>query len=77
MHLNVKAEHVMWNNGDLKLIGFGAAKTFPYLSLPIYKPRGTTQWMAPELIRGAQEGTGYGFACDVWSAGITIIGEFS
>lgn len=66
----------MNGNGSIKLIGFGWCKRFPYISLPVYKPRGTTNWMAPELIRGAKNGLGYGFACDIWSLGITVLGKY-
>lgn len=34
--------------------------------------KGTPHWMAPEVIRGQQEPTGW-FKADVWSVGCTVV----
>lgn len=51
-------------NSLIKIIDFGIAKTLNR-NKKILKKKGTTLYIAPEVIRG-----GYNEKCDVWSCGI-------
>ena len=63
---DIKPENIMiLENGFVKLIDFGAAKSINNRTNSII---GTPQYMAPEVILGDQ----YSFEIDYWSVGVCL-----
>ena len=69
IHRDIKPHHlVISDNLKLKLCGFNLSKKLEFKSDKIIGISGTTNYMAPELIKKER----YSFEVDVWSLGITI-----
>lgn len=71
-HRDIKSANILLTgNGRFKLADFGASKQLEMQSL-VSGLKGTPQWMAPEVIRGTQQSSGWTRA-DVWSVGCTAV----
>lgn len=70
VHRDVKGKNILLTStGQVKLTDFGVA-----VRLEVnedVEPAGSPHWMAPELVSGGSNATGFGN--DVWSLGITMI----
>ena len=71
LHGDVKSMNMMISNGIVKICDFGEASYFPVPD----GSRGTSIYMAPELIRNAWASQYFSLKCDVWSFGIMIMGK--
>ncbi|XP_041434855.1 serine/threonine-protein kinase 3-like [Xenopus laevis] len=75
VHRDIKSPNITLNrHGTFKIIDFGLAVQLDRIDKKIIGARGTTCWMAPEVIgcRYNWRQT-YNFKCDIWSFGITLI----
>ena len=67
-HRDIKpANLLMTEGGVVKISDFGSSKDDPLSSTFV----GTTRYMSPERLNGEE----YGWAADLWAAGITFLEE--
>lgn len=71
-HMDVKPANIVWTlEGNVKLCDFGTAEISPFNG----KVKGTTYYSAPELIRTNWSLESVSSKCDIYSFGVTILGE--
>jgi mitogen-activated protein kinase kinase kinase 3 len=72
-HRDIKGGNILVGpNGEVKLADFGLAKKISY-EAAIHSDKGTSFWMAPEVIKSKFSGSGYNLLADIWSLGCTVI----
>ncbi|PAN21607.1 hypothetical protein PAHAL_3G479700 [Panicum hallii] len=72
-HRDIKGGNILVGpNGEVKLADFGLAKKISY-EAAIHSDKGTSFWMAPEVIKSKFSGSGYNLLVDIWSLGCTVI----
>ncbi|MED6191716.1 hypothetical protein PIB30_003059 [Stylosanthes scabra] len=70
LHRDIKCANILVDaNGSVKLADFGLAKATKLND--IKSCRGTPLWMAPEVVKGKNQG--YGLPADMWSLGCTVL----
>ncbi|KAK7282779.1 hypothetical protein RIF29_11826 [Crotalaria pallida] len=70
VHRDIKCANILVDaNGSVKLAYFGLAKATKLNDVKSCK--GTTFWMAPEVVKGKHQG--YGLPADMWSLGCTVL----
>ncbi|KAJ7959090.1 Protein kinase [Quillaja saponaria] len=70
IHRDVKCANILVDaSGSVKLADFGLAKATKLNDVKSCK--GTAFWMAPEVVRGRNQG--YGLPADIWSLGCTVL----
>ncbi|KAI9107007.1 hypothetical protein K1719_022535 [Acacia pycnantha] len=70
IHRDIKCGNILVDaNGSVKLADFGLAKATKLND--IKSCRGTAFWMAPEVVKGKNQG--YGLSADIWSLGCTVL----
>ncbi|KAE9605880.1 putative mitogen-activated protein kinase kinase kinase STE-STE11 family [Lupinus albus] len=71
VHRDIKCANILVDaNGSVKLADFGLAKATVKLN-DIKSCKGTAFWMAPEVVKGKNQG--YGLPADIWSLGCTVL----
>mmetsp|Transcript_42830 Transcript_42830/g.118380 ORF Transcript_42830/g.118380 Transcript_42830/m.118380 type:complete len:596 (-) Transcript_42830:84-1871(-) len=70
-HRDIKPDNFMVHGGILKLADFGLALHLPKGKL-LTEKCGTPAFMSPEQHKLPRHSRGYGHACDVWAAGISM-----
>lgn len=69
VHRDLKPANVLANSkGEVKISDFGVAKRFSGADLQTLSSMGSVTYMSPERVQSQP----YSFACDIWSAGLTI-----
>lgn len=70
VHRDIKCANILVGaDGTVKLADFGLAKATKLNDVKSCK--GTAFWMAPEVVRGKNQG--YGLPADIWSLGCTVL----
>ncbi|KAI4307325.1 hypothetical protein L6164_030527 [Bauhinia variegata] len=70
IHRDIKCANILVHaNGSVKLADFGLAKVTKLNDIKSCK--GTPFWMAPEVVKGKNQG--YGLPADIWSLGCTVL----
>ncbi|XP_054797772.1 mitogen-activated protein kinase kinase kinase 1-like [Prosopis cineraria] len=70
IHRDIKCANILVDaNGSVKLADFGLAKATKLNDIKSCK--GTAFWMAPEVVKGKNQG--YGLPADIWSLGCTVL----
>ncbi|MCO5592709.1 hypothetical protein L7F22_046712 [Adiantum nelumboides] len=68
VHCDIKGQNILVGSCGVKIADFGAAKKLSS-DTPTHEFKGTPLWMAPEVVRGEEQGC----ASDVWSLGCTVV----
>ena len=71
LHLDIKPKNILVVKGVVKICDFGASSNVPVAG----GQRGTYIYMAPELFINGWASEHFTQKCDIWSFGITILGE--
>lgn len=66
VHRDIKPENILYDGENIKLIDFGTARKFN-TTKRMKKIKGTSYYIAPEIIKGA-----YTEKCDIWSCGVIM-----
>ncbi|KAI9097489.1 hypothetical protein K1719_025260 [Acacia pycnantha] len=70
IHRDIKCANILVDaSGSVKLADFGLAKATKLNDIKSCK--GTAFWMAPEVVKGKNQG--YGLPADIWSLGCTVL----
>eukprot|EP00755_Sulcionema_specki_P024031 Sspe_Gene.80330::Locus_50660_Transcript_1_1_Confidence_1.000_Length_4509::g.80330::m.80330 len=73
LHRDIKGDNVLLSvEGKVKLADFGCSRMVAGATSEAKTVVGTPRWMAPEVITGCADHSGYGPAADVWSVGCTV-----
>ncbi|KAH7442134.1 hypothetical protein KP509_03G072600 [Ceratopteris richardii] len=68
VHCDIKCQNILVGSCGVKIADFGAAKK-KSANDSVHEIKGTPLWMAPEVLRGEQQG----FESDIWSLGCTVV----
>lgn len=66
IHMDIKAENILYLNGEIKVIDFGLS-CFNSYKKKLNKMIGTKIYFAPEVMKH-----NYSYKCDIWSSGVLL-----